>query len=119
MSEQANPYTTGEMPPLPKVPWATMITSVLILVVFAGLVAVVLMVGNVPSNAPSGVNQLQELRVRERDILDNYAYDPQTKAFSIPIDRAMTILADEGKAKGELQSFPAKPKAKMDAKKAD
>ena len=100
----------SEMPEPPRIPWVTMLTAVLILFVFAGLIAVVMVVGTVPSTAVSGEQQLQELRARERDLLDNYGYDPQTKTFRIPIERAMNILGDEGRTKGELQTFPAKKK---------
>jgi hypothetical protein len=101
-----------ELPPLPRVPWVTMLTALIILFVFAGLVALVLQyaknVGETP--AASGEQQLQELRARERDILDNFGYDQTTKTWRIPIDQAMGILIEEGKTKGDMRSFPSPPK---------
>ena len=58
----------------------------------------------------AGEQQLQELRSQESEILDHYGWDPTTKTWRIPIDRAMSVLIEQGKAKGDMQSFPVAPK---------
>jgi len=116
MADNASFTAENELPPLPGIPWLTMFTALLVLFVFAGLVAVVLdyskEIGGKTSTALSGEQQLQELRAAEKDRLETSGYDPQTKAINIPIERAMNILIDEAKTKGEMQSFPAAPKEK-------
>jgi hypothetical protein len=99
-----------ELPPLPRVPWVTMVVALVILFFFAALVVGVLDYAKnlgAPA-AASGEQQLKELRAQERDILDNPGYDPATKTWRIPIDQAMNVLIEEGKSKGEMRSFPAK-----------
>jgi hypothetical protein len=102
-----------ELPPLPRLPWVTMLTALIILFVFGGLVALVLEYSKNTGESPAaaGEQQLQELRARERAILDNYGYDQATKTWHIPIDQAMSVLVEEGKTKGDMQSFPSAPKA--------
>jgi len=117
MADQATPTNDIELPPLPRAPWATMLTALLILFFFAASVLVVLEyskdIGPHTADAATAEQHLQELRAAEKERLENYGYDAQTKTFSIPIERAMTILIEEGKAKGEMQSFPdPKPKVK-------
>jgi hypothetical protein len=102
-----------ELPPLPRAPWATMLTALVFLFVFAGLVMIVLRSSeNLDVSAPpqSGAKELEELRAQENEILNNRGYDPATKSWRMPIDQAMQVLIDEGKAKGEMQSFPVKGK---------
>jgi hypothetical protein len=115
VTDESNSNTVGQLPPLPGIPWATVIAAVVVLGVFGGLIVAVLEYskGDRARNASAlpGEQSLQELRASEMERLESYGYDPQAKTFSIPIDRAMSILIEEGKAKGELQSFPA-PKAK-------
>lgn len=110
------PGTPPALPDPPAAPWATMVTTLLILFVFGALVVAVLRYGEGldarPSAPPADEHQLQELRAAEREILDNYGHDPQTQTYRIPVERAMGVLIDEAKPKGEMQSFPAKPKAK-------
>jgi hypothetical protein len=112
MTEE-NTNAADILPPIQNAPWLTMATALLILFVFAGLVVGVLQYAKsmtAAPAAPTGEQQLKELRAQQRDILDNPGYDPSTKTWRIPIDQAMSILIEEGKSKGELQSFPAKPK---------
>ena len=102
-----------ELPPLPRPPWATMLTALAILFVFAGMLIFVLRSSenlDTSSSSPSGAKELEELRTQEREILNGSGYDSATKTWRIPIDQAMQTLIDEGKAKGEMQSFPAKKK---------
>jgi hypothetical protein len=93
-----------------------MLTTLLLLFVFAGIVFVVYHYsGKLDESvtATTGEQQLQELRDSERAILNNYGYDPETNTHRIPIDRAMDALIEEAKAnKGEMKSFPAKKKEK-------
>ena len=108
-----NAADTTELPPLPRAPWATMLTALVILFIFAGMVMVVLRSSeslDPSSSAPTGVKDLEELRTQEREILNSHGYDPATKTRRMPIDEAMQTLIDEGKAKGEMQSFPTKAK---------
>jgi hypothetical protein len=102
-----------ELPPLPRLPWVTMLTALIILFVFGGLVALVLEYAKPTGETPAaaGEQQLQELRARERDILDNTGYDQTTKTWRIPIDQAMSVLIEEGKTTGDMRSFPVAPKA--------
>lgn len=106
-----NATDTTELPPLPSPPWATMLTALAILFVFAGMVAIVLRSSeNIPAtfSTPPGAKDLEELRMQEREILNSSGFDPATKTWRMPIDDAMQVLIDEGKAKGEMRSFPAK-----------
>lgn len=45
--------------------------------------------------------QNKQLRRAETDALDGYAYDPKTGVASIPIDRAMDLIAERGVPKGK------------------
>ena len=86
-----------------------MLTAAVILLVFGGLVALVLaFADNVwdTRTTATGEQQLQELRTQESEILDNYGWDEATKTWRIPIEKAMNVLIEQGKAKGEMQSFP-------------
>jgi len=111
------PPVIDDLPPIPGFPWATAVTALLILFFFFGLVVVVMKITNEVVQTPDGGSaekRLEELRAQQKDILNNYGYDAGSKAWRIPIDQSMSVLAEEGKAKGELQSFPTKqPPAKM------
>jgi len=113
VTENANANVPDELPLLPGAPWATMLTALVILLVFSGLLALVMtFADNVREKrtTASGEQQLQELRTQESEILDNYGWDPTAKTWRIPVEQAMSILVEQGKAKGEMQSFPAAPK---------
>lgn len=105
----------NDLPPLPEAPWATMLTTLALLFLFAGLMTLVYYSSdrlNESVTARTGEEELQTLRDSERAILNNHGYDPETGTHRIPIDRAMDILIEEAKAnKGEMQSFPAKKKS--------
>jgi hypothetical protein len=105
--------TSLDEPDTPRAPWATMVTTLLVLFLFGGALFALFEFGKA-FQAPSAVEneQLRELRSSEREILDNYGYDAETKTYRIPIDRAMRVLIDESKAKGEMSSFPAPSKPK-------
>jgi hypothetical protein len=116
MADEPNTSVSTELPPLPKAPWVTMLTALLILFFFAAMVVVVLHyaenIGAAPASA-SGENQLKELRASESETLNSHGYDPQTKSYRIPIDRAINALIDEANGNGgQLKSFPAAPKKK-------
>lgn len=118
MADTTETTETPELPPLPAAPWGTMLTALIILFVFVGLVMVVLHyadnMGATPTST-SGEQQLQELRAAEREILTSYGYDTQAKSYRIPVERAIEELLTEAKdGKGRLKSFPASPKAKSD-----
>ncbi|MCE9534150.1 MAG: hypothetical protein K8T89_23985 [Planctomycetes bacterium] len=125
MDTNSTPNDTHELPPLPGVPWVTMLTAFLILLVFGALViAVNYFTRNMNENSPvmTGEQQLLELRAKQKDIVESYGIEPATKErpeiWHIPVERAMSVLIEQGKAnaKGELESFPVKPKPKADKK---
>lgn len=109
------PGAPGALPEPAGTPWVTMIATLLILFVFGGLVVFLYEYASsmTASQQPaSGEQQLQELRTQERAILDHDGYDPATKTWRIPIDRAMTVLIQEGKTNGDIKSFPVPVKEK-------
>jgi len=104
------PGAPGALPEPPGAPWVTIITSVLIFFVFGGLVVFFVEYSKsleAGSNPVSGEQQLQELRAQQRDVLDNYGHDANAKTWRIPVDRAMNVLVEEGRTKGEMTTFPA------------
>src|SRR5580704_9156643 len=112
MADDPETSILNELPPVPPLPWVTMLTALIILFVFGGLVVLILEYAKNTGETPAvaGEQQLQELRARERDILDNYGYDQATKTWHIPIDQAMNVLIEEGKTTGDMRSFPVAPK---------
>ncbi len=113
MADDTETSIPDELPALPPLPWVTMLTALIILFVFGALVVVILEYAKNTGEPPAaaGEQQLQELRAREREILDNYGYDQATKSWRIPIEQAMSVLIEEGKTKGDMQSFPVAPKS--------
>lgn len=103
---------TNNLPPLPQAPWATMLTTLLLLFVFGATMFVIYHYSprfDESVTAQTGEQQLQELRDSERVILDNYGYDPETNTHRMPINNAMDELIKEAKANGgEMKSFPVK-----------
>jgi hypothetical protein len=113
MTENANANIPDQLPPLPRAPFATMLATLVVLLVFGGLVGWVLTKADnlrEKHTTATGEQQLQELRAGESEILDHYGWDPATKTWRIPIEKAMTVLVEQGKAKGEMQAFPVAPK---------
>ena len=102
------------LPPVPRPPWATMATTLLLLFLFAGSVLIVARLSDdmaAGSKAATGAQSLQELREKERKILESYGRDPETGASRIPIERAIeTLAAEASENRGELKSFPARKK---------
>jgi len=111
--DTSTPGAPGALPEPPGAPWVTIITSMLIFFVFGGMVVFFVEYSKTLDGGPtsaSGEQQLQELRAQQRDVLDNYGYDPATKTWRVPVDRAMSVLIEEGKTKGEMASFPTPKK---------
>jgi hypothetical protein len=113
MAETA-PNSPDELAEPPAAPWLTMVTTLLVLLVFGALIFAVFDYYDkkLKPAATEGETELQKLRDSEREILDNFGYDAETKTYRIPIDRAMEDLIQEAKAKGELQTFPVQAKKK-------
>ncbi len=101
----------------PKMPVLTVIATILVLFVFAGLVGLTYYYGKDLSSKPVGENgadQLRELRAQEQAILTSYRYNEPTKSWQIPITSAMDALVREGETKGKWETFP---KASVPTKK--
>lgn len=105
---------SDELPPVQRPPWATMATALAVLFVFAILVVLIMAKGkdlSDPSAGVAGASQLSDLRAQEREILENYRYNPETDSWQIPIDQAMNALIDEAKSNnGALKTFPTRPR---------
>ncbi len=98
------------MPEPPAFPWVTMVSALLVVGVFAGLVIFLLQYADAlkpGTNSSPGDQQLRELRLQERQLLETSGYDEQSKSCRIPIDQAMSVLIEEGNKQGNLKSFPA------------
>jgi prolyl-tRNA editing enzyme YbaK/EbsC (Cys-tRNA(Pro) deacylase) len=114
--DTSEPGAPAALPEPPGAPWVTMVTTLLVLFVFGGLVVAVFHYADrlayKPAAATTGEQQLRELRASEQELLTTTGYDAETKTYRVPIDRAMDELTREYTAAGELRSFPAAKKKK-------
>ena len=96
----------------PQSPVVTIIASLLVFFVFAGLVGLTYYYGSGLDAKPttlSGEEQLKELRASEQALITNYGYEEQSKTWHVPITTAMDVLVRKGETEGKWDGIPKPP----------